>query len=357
MKMNKHNISDTPIDWLKPSIHPAYARLLCAYGLKQGLKIEALLENSGLNWDQLRQQQDFISYEQFNQIYQSAVSHCDVPCLALEIESMVQMSAHGILGHGALAAPTIGQSLALIQTALTTRIKFFELDLTSNNQQLVIGLIENIALNELGEFIYIMMLGSFLDLIEKTSAPDLSAISVHFPFAAPHYHALYHLRFPEINIVFNQPKFMITMPLSLINEPCLTSDQQTFHHAQHECTTLLMQQSNMQSLASEITKKLFEFARHTPVKFPSQQAIAEDHNMSVRTLIRKLKGENTCYQDLIDNVRKELAYWYLKHSRHSIEIIAQRLGFVDTSNFSRVFKRWHQETPSAFRQRYALGNE
>ncbi|OUS09030.1 hypothetical protein A9Q81_00325 [Gammaproteobacteria bacterium 42_54_T18] len=37
--------------------------------------------------------------------------------------------------------------------------------------------------------------------------------------------------------------------------------------------------------------------------FPSQEEIADQLNMSPRTLIRKLKAEGSSYQDLLDDVR------------------------------------------------------
>jgi len=355
--MTQHPTIDAPIDWLKPSIHPAYARLLCAHMLKQGADINALLQHTGLAWHDLKQQQHFISYEQFNHIHHNASRHSQPPCLALAIESMVQMSAHGILGHGALAAPTIAQSLALIKTALGTRIAFFDLHLSARQHELVITLGQRIELNHLAEFIYVMMCGSFLDLIETASTPDLSTITVDFPYSAPVYRDLYQHKFGNINIRFNSNEFSIIIPQSLMLESCLTADEHTFHHASHECRKLMLHQSNNRRLASQIILQLFEIARVTPVNLPTQQAMAQQHNIAVRTMIRRLKQEGTSYQALMDDVRGELARWYLQHSTLSIEMIAERLGFVDTSNFSRVFKRWHQETPSAFRQRYAFGNE
>jgi AraC-like DNA-binding protein len=69
----------------------------------------------------------------------------------------------------------------------------------------------------------------------------------------------------------------------------------------------------------------------------------------VRTFIRKLKVEETSYQSLLDEVRKELVVWYLSNGSMTIEQIADQLGYADTSNFSRVFRRWFNQTPSEFR--------
>ena len=67
-------------------------------------------------------------------------------------------------------------------------------------------------------------------------------------------------------------------------------------------------------------------------------------------LIRHLREEGVNYQQLLDRVREELACWLLLHTPLSVEAIAERLGYQDTSNFSRTFKRWLGITPRAFRQ-------
>jgi len=342
-------IASAPIDWLKPSIHPAYARLLCAHLVKQGISLDDLFSDSSLTWDTLKQQ-DFISFVQFNQIYRNGIARTNSPCLALDIDSMAQMSVHGILGHGALSAPTIGQSLSLVEKALSTRIKFFALTVNIEHDQLVIELDQQIELSELAEFIYIMLLGSLLDLLTKTAGQLLSQICVYFPFARPTYFSLYQVKFPHIDFSFSSRCFTIKMPAQLINEPCLTADELAYQHALNQCSQLLFHQSSERPLALLITSELFDIARLSPVNFPTQQQMAQRHNMSVRTMIRKLKREQSSYQRLMDDVRQELASWYLHQSSLTIEVIAQRLGFQDTSNFSRVFKRWYQTTPRQFKR-------
>ena len=73
-------------------------------------------------------------------------------------------------------------------------------------------------------------------------------------------------------------------------------------------------------------------------------------NMSARNLIRKLKEEDLTYQMLLDEVRKEYAVWYLINTRKSVEAIADLVGYKDTSNFSRTFRRWFGMTPKEFRK-------
>lgn len=73
------------------------------------------------------------------------------------------------------------------------------------------------------------------------------------------------------------------------------------------------------------------------------------HDASPRTLIRRLREEGSSYQQLLDSVREELACWLLIQTDLPVEAIAERVGYADTSNFSRTFRRWLGVTPREFR--------
>ena len=81
----------------------------------------------------------------------------------------------------------------------------------------------------------------------------------------------------------------------------------------------------------------------------TDQAIAELLHMGVRALQRKLKKEGTTFKTLLDATRRELAFQYIQDNRLNLNEISFLLGFAEVSSFSRAFKRWTGEPPSAFR--------
>jgi AraC-like DNA-binding protein len=81
----------------------------------------------------------------------------------------------------------------------------------------------------------------------------------------------------------------------------------------------------------------------------SQSTIARTLHMSLRSLQRKLHAEGTSYKELLDETRRELASQYMAQSHLSINEITYLLGFSEPSNFSRAFRRWTGQSPSAFR--------
>ena len=71
--------------------------------------------------------------------------------------------------------------------------------------------------------------------------------------------------------------------------------------------------------------------------------------MSVRTLQRQLQQAGTSYQQILDDLRQELAEHYLLHSDLPIQDIAHYLGFSDQRSFHRTFKSRSGMPPGEYR--------
>ena len=81
----------------------------------------------------------------------------------------------------------------------------------------------------------------------------------------------------------------------------------------------------------------------------SKQGVAEKMHMSPRNLQLKLAEKNTTFQDTLDSTRQSLAAGYMEQSHLAITEIAYLLGFSDSSNFTRAFRRWHGVSPRDYR--------
>lgn len=82
---------------------------------------------------------------------------------------------------------------------------------------------------------------------------------------------------------------------------------------------------------------------------PSLERIAAQLGMSGRTLQRRLRDLHTSHQELLDQMRRDLAVRYMQEPEMAICEIAYLLGFSERSVLHRAFKRWTGKTPSEFR--------
>ena len=82
---------------------------------------------------------------------------------------------------------------------------------------------------------------------------------------------------------------------------------------------------------------------------PSSILIADKLGMSGRTLQRKLQDEGSHYKDILNELRLELALYYLKNTPLSLENIAGKLGYTEPRSFYRSFKQWTGRTAGSYR--------
>lgn len=72
-------------------------------------------------------------------------------------------------------------------------------------------------------------------------------------------------------------------------------------------------------------------------------------HVSVRTLSRRLRYEETRFQAIKDELRRDLAIERLTKTDTPIARIGAELGFNDPTAFHRAFKAWTGSTPGAYR--------
>ena len=75
--------------------------------------------------------------------------------------------------------------------------------------------------------------------------------------------------------------------------------------------------------------------------------VAGDMGLSRQTLYRRLKDDGVTFEQLLDKLRHRLAIRYLREDKLSVKAASYRLGFSDPAAFSRAFKRWTGNSPSA----------
>jgi AraC-like DNA-binding protein len=83
----------------------------------------------------------------------------------------------------------------------------------------------------------------------------------------------------------------------------------------------------------------------------SLESVGDSLGVHPRTLQRRLARVDLTYQQLVDEVRFDLARSLLESPKTPLHEIAGRLGYGDPAHFSRAFNRWKGMSPRAYRDR------
>ncbi len=108
--------------------------------------------------------------------------------------------------------------------------------------------------------------------------------------------------------------------------------------------------------ATDVVDDLRAVMLGEPGRMPKIQAAAKRLGMSDRTLKRRLQDAGTSFKAVREELLRSLALDYLQESNLTIEEIALLLGYTETPNFFRAFKRWTGSTPATIRAQGADGS-
>jgi AraC-like DNA-binding protein len=146
---------------------------------------------------------------------------------------------------------------------------------------------------------------------------------------------------------FGAPEHGIALDAALLNMPLPQAEAHTADLAEAECRRLVEQRRPHAGLAGQVHQVLLDRSQEPP----SLAEVAGTLHLSPRTLRRRLADEGVSYRSLLDEVRGQLAQELLLNGRLTVEEVAQRLGYAETSSFTHAFRRWTGgQGPRAHRQ-------
>jgi AraC-like DNA-binding protein len=83
----------------------------------------------------------------------------------------------------------------------------------------------------------------------------------------------------------------------------------------------------------------------------SNERVADELNLHTRTLHRHLRSGGTSFQQIKDEVRRDLMLYYLVETNSDFAWISERLGFAEQSVMTRRCNRWFGMSPTGVRAR------
>ncbi|NTJ62049.1 AraC family transcriptional regulator [Agrobacterium rhizogenes] len=83
---------------------------------------------------------------------------------------------------------------------------------------------------------------------------------------------------------------------------------------------------------------------------PELSQVAQDLNMSERTLQRRITDEGKTFRELLSEARQDLGRQLLSNPTTDIDEVACLLGYQDRSSFYRAFRDWEGLTPLQWRE-------
>ncbi len=336
------------------SIPVSYVQILLEIAEDRGIAPARLMAQSKFPISVLTVADGRVTPRQWSRLVLDAMRLTDDEGLGCEYGLRLRPTAHGVLGFALMSCATLGQALALAETFSTMRLRDYRATLTSHGDQTIITLIQTHPIAASGEHLLLLrrffhecLLFGMTQAGRALTGADSADIEVWVDWSEPAYHARYRDRLPAMH--FDHVACEVRFPTSALELPLLMADPMAFQQALAQCEQERIRYAEtIDDLIGRVKAEL----RLSPQRgYPDLGAIAACLYMSERTLKRRLHSLGTSYLEILDHVRLQEAQKQLATTELDIQAIAEYLGYVAPANFTRAFKRWTGETPSAYRAR------
>lgn len=171
-------------------------------------------------------------------------------------------------------------------------------------------------------------------------------LRARFGYPEPVHSAEYRLMYCT-DLSFDAPNTAIAFGVSYLELPIVQNERTIKEFLRTAPENILVKYKNGSSLSARIRRRLRQLL---PGEVPDFETLAAELNMTTATLRRRLHEEGASYQEIKDQLRRDLAISYLSHSDRSVMDIALELGFSERSAFHRAFRKWTGASPGEFRR-------
>ena len=315
-----------------------------------GANMGELIALSGKQVDELCEESCSLENHAYNAVIERAVETTGDPFFGLHAGENLNLAAAGLIGQLTQSSETVKQALELCCEFANLGCSALPMKLYKESDQYKVTLTPNElwksqsenAVRHTAEGVLAFTIREFQSLTRMQHSP----FAIHLPWTRPTNISEYERVF-GCPTLFSKEEIAILLKKEHVAETVITSDYDLFRvlisHAQ-EKSSHMTEEQGFAAIVKQSVLKLIK------PEFPTLDQVAAHLNISPRTLQRRLKEEDCVYKELIDQLRKEFAFSYLKRSDLNIGDIAYLLSYADASAFTRAFKRWAGKTPNEHRR-------
>lgn len=152
----------------------------------------------------------------------------------------------------------------------------------------------------------------------------------------------------KCSVNFERDVAEFVFPATVLSLPILSANPVLLDAGERLVRSLIRR--NPLDLIAQIESLLREQLGSVKITLP---VVAEQLGMPVHTLQRRLADQGMCFEDVLDQLRRQLAEELLPMFDVPLARIADSLGYTSQTSFTRSCRRWFGDSPKTLRARYA----
>ena len=258
----------------------------------------------------------------------------------------------GLWGYLAVSSPTLGAALRNIIETFPFHQQHSLLSLAPRNDGLLmlqyqIRAPDIVERRQDAELSLGMFLNMFRECLGRGWTPEMVYFEHPRPLDADEHEAAF-----GAPAYFSQPTNALVFRPDVLEHPMPRRDPRMMA-MMHACLEALG--SKADDFEPLIDRVRIAVRTRLPEGWPSLEAIGEDVRLSPASIQRELARVGLTYKALVQTIRRDLAFAYLRQRHLPLSEIAFLLGYSELSAFSRAVRRWTGRSPKTVRNRLLGG--
>jgi AraC-like DNA-binding protein len=335
---------------MQRSSSSTWVRGLLEMFASRGVDVPWLVRAAEIAPERVENPDERFTADEVSRLWELAVERSGDCTLGMDRALTLHHVNFDVVGYAMLSSPDLrsalqafGRYLALISDAATFQVVPAE----QGGAWLELGHTGNTRPIPRQRFAYGML--GMLTLSQWLTRRDVQPLAVEFKFPAPPERAAYAAAFGcPVAFDCHENRMLLVAADLQTPLPSRNPGMLALHEQVMQARLARLGHATVSyRVTSEIVRRLHRGE-------PRREHVAASLALADRTLQRRLHAENTSFQQLLDDARRELAGKYLADARYSLCEVADLLGFGDSSNFFRACRRWFGMPPGQYREQVAL---
>lgn len=326
---------------------------LILYATQQkGVDTELLCKRVGLKAEMLQNPDGFLPIAQVQELWKEAIFMTGDEFLPLHIGEMVNTISVGILAYVMMHCPTLGKALEKLCQYQDIVCDASKTSMFIQNENVYLTISEPCEDISSIRYAFESTLSIYNSAIHGMLGQTIPLKAVHFEFPAYSPTIDEHRRvFKGAEIIFGSNFSGLVFEKKYLEMPILNANPNLFSLFENHAQSILKGLKPENSLKEKIKKEILFGLKGEEPNLP---LVAKNLGIGVRSIQTKLKEEGATFQQLLDEIRRDLALKHLKEDKLSTTDISYLLGYSEPSVFFRSFKKWTGQTPTVYRKTFKM---
>ncbi len=339
--------SPVNLDQASSVVAGPYLQPLLAAAASRGVSANDLAVAAGLPGDALASLPESLPVAAYVRLLDAGAELARDPHFGLHVGECVELGAYNVYGLILLSCRDFGQALQQ-----TLRFEGLAHDLGRSALRVDGGFAEyrwDCAVPGASRHLVESVFSGIQVTAAWLAGQALPPADIAFTHPAPE-DCTEHRRLFGETVRFGAPANTARFNAALLSWPVRHADVSLYPVLQQHAEQLLQAKLRAQADAGIVAQVRNAIVRNLAQDRVRVAAVAEELNITQRTLQRKLNESGVTFQQVLDQTRRDLALDYLKRDKLSLADIAFLLGYQEQSSFCHAFKEWTGLNPGAYRE-------